>query len=137
MVNNPKPVDANVPVTVVADLGEGTNMVLPEHNSSEERLDLLTRWVQGVEGNVNIADGFVLCRQIQPGSHAVSKDDRCTGNGFFKEGFKQNRAVAPIAQSVKKEFNLGNKVKLVCSKSKITVYHTNYSALKDAGSMTT
>ena len=72
---------------MIADFEEGTNMVLPEHHSTEERLDCFTRWVQRVEGDMNVTDGFILCRQIQPGSLAVGKDDRRTGNGFFKEGY--------------------------------------------------
>ena len=69
-------------------------------------------------------------------SPVVSKDGRCTSDGLFKQGFKESRAVASVAQPVEEKFDLENEVGLISDKGKIPVYHTNYCTLQNPWGVT-
>ena len=107
-----------------------------EHSFPEDSLNIRSSGMERMIRQMNCTNlpsgnGIILRLRLHP----FGKDCRGPSDCFFKKGLKSSRVVAPIAEPVEEQFDLSNKVRLVSDKGIITVYHTNYSALKNPRGM--
>jgi hypothetical protein len=116
---------------------QGSDMLGVKHSFPKDSLNVRSSGMERMIRQMNCADllssdGVILRLRLLP----FSKDCRSPNDRFFKKGLQSSRVVAPIAEPVEEQFNLVDKVRLVGNKGIITVYHTNYSALKNPRGMT-
>ena len=97
---------------VVFNAGEGTNMFLVEHDCPKGGLDILAGGVQRMVWHVEGTCGFVRCRRLRVKLFilVVSKDERGSDHGFFKDRSQSRGAVAAVAGPVEEKFDLFNNI---------------------------
>ena len=137
MVDNSKLINAQArPAGPAWNPRQGSDMLGVEHSFPKDSLNV---WSSGMERMIRQVD----CTNL-PGSNGIvlrlrllsfSKDCRRPSDCFFKKGLQSSRMVAPVAEPMEEQFNLDNKVKLIGDKGIVSVYHTNYSTLKNPRGM--
>ena len=115
VVDDPESIDAKSVVVLALNTGEGTDMFLVEHDSPKDGLYILAGWIQRMVWHMEGTSGFVRCRGlgVELFILVISKDERDSSHGFFKDGSQSRGTVTLVAEPVEEEFDLFNKVSRV------------------------